>query len=697
MHALDPRLGLSAVLSVLTLLALGCAPPAGDAPAEPAPPGEPASPADPETPPAQPPLGLGAGPYAYYTRIDSGAAWERHAFVGPYADIVVRLPDSEVRFWRGSSYRPGWTTPGASPDSAVYAPQHFATAGDGDGLRFDRINRHAYARIIRQSDGEAVVHWRYAPVFDTGVDPLHPGWTGWVDEYYTFAADGRTSRRILAHDDGVEITTALTLGADGALVETELERRPLTYAPPAADPDDRLPRGPDRDFGARYTRLGYAGPWDRGPADDYAPPTADWSANWQVGEHPDVVVDFDGDGTQWVFWRGLGFVPSMVSPTGAWFSNEFNESWGWPEMCEEGGAEPMNDKQARYSHVRIIESTPARAVVQWRYHPTGICYNLIDTADSPDGWGATAEFVFYIYPDGSALSQNTLRSRQVNTWGGGPNGFEYHEAMIMHGPGAMPSDNIEIHDTVTVMDLDDGLWVFDGADGGINADEQAPFVDGAVNIARVNLRGAYDTFTIMPEGEDNIIAPYWDDDFENSSPDGHFVSWDHWPVNNIRAFGRGSRENRYPSHTSLFHMYDGPPSAMGEAMQQRLLLTGLTDRDDAFVRRLARSWLRPPAIEPGDGVDEARHDATERAYRLRASAPRLDFTLAGSTDGPIINPAFVIDGWPEGATADVFIDGAPADGLRQGIVRNTDGTPTLLLFAPLEREATLRVEVRARE
>jgi len=45
---------------------------------------------------------------AYYTKIDSGEAFEKYSRTGPYADIVVELGEGKFVFWRGSSYLPYW-------------------------------------------------------------------------------------------------------------------------------------------------------------------------------------------------------------------------------------------------------------------------------------------------------------------------------------------------------------------------------------------------------------------------------------------------------------------------------------------------------------------------------------------------------------------------------------------------------------
>jgi hypothetical protein len=49
-----------------------------------------------------------AGPYAYYTRVESGEPMERFARVDEYADIVVKLdePNGWLVFCRATGYLP---------------------------------------------------------------------------------------------------------------------------------------------------------------------------------------------------------------------------------------------------------------------------------------------------------------------------------------------------------------------------------------------------------------------------------------------------------------------------------------------------------------------------------------------------------------------------------------------------------------
>lgn len=633
-----------------------------------------------------------AGFHGYYTRLSSSAPWEPHQFVGNYADVVVNFSENQqLQFWRGSSYLPLWQT----AQGASYAPQLFKTQGDGTGLRWDKLNRHSHVRIISQSDSEVVVHWRYAPIFDTGVNPMTPGWTGWVDEYYRIAENGTINRDIYDHNKKEKTSAQLKLNDDGTI--STLNSTVVAYTPnaPAFNSATLLPSGDDAGFGAQYTKLGYSGSWDRGPNDGYQPPSSSWNQNWQTHDHPDVVVNFDDNKTKWVFWRGLGFVPSMVSENDAWFTNEFNETWGWSQMCDEGGAEPMNDKQARYSHVRIIENTAARIVIHWRYHPTGVCYNLIDTQDTADGWGAASDFVFYIYPDGSTLSKNTLHSKQANTYGGDENGFEYHEAIVINSAGKHPWDNIEIRDSVSVLNLEGESASYHGENGGINDIGEDPFplpIRG--NITRVNLKDtAYDTFTIMEHGDTLEIMPYWEMDFTSEYPNHHFVRWDHWPVNQIRAFGRSTDTAKYPSHTSLFHMAFNPPYAQGKTSQTRLLLTGVSNINKSQVVNLANAWLEAPSVESLTGANDAHFDQSQRAYVMSAKTTNIQFTLAATNTQPVHNPAFIINDWQGTDSQAIRVNGQSITNAKQGIVYNHEGKRTLVLFIPWESSSAMHISL----
>jgi hypothetical protein len=91
-----------------------------------------------------------------------------------------------------------------------------------------------------------------------------------------------------------------------------------------------------------------------------------WDRLRRLGPDSDVVVRFDDSAMRLVFWQGTNYIPAWVTENGKWYTDEFLETWG--SGC--GGAadcEPMSDKQSRYSHVSVLTSSDARAIVHWRY------------------------------------------------------------------------------------------------------------------------------------------------------------------------------------------------------------------------------------------------------------------------------------------------------------------------------------------
>ena len=93
----------------------------------------------------------------------------------------------------------------------------------------------------------------------------------------------------------------------------------------------------------------------------------------------------------------------------------------------------MQDRHCRFSHVRIIENTPARVVVHWRYARVS-AYNNTWNVDPKTGWELWIDEYYYIYPDASAI-------RKVS-WKKGTLGdtFQLQETLALLHPGQAVSD-----------------------------------------------------------------------------------------------------------------------------------------------------------------------------------------------------------------------------------------------------------------
>jgi hypothetical protein len=614
---------------------------------------------------------------AYYTKLSSGESWESDFRMGEHADIIVQMNDvGKFYFWRASSYLPRWET----ATTSTYISQAPVTfSGDGNGIRWDKLCRHSHVRIISTDDSMVVIHWRYAPAFDDMSSPAIPNWTGWIDEYYTVRSNYTFKRVIYVYDSGTKYTYECTLNSDGTIKENSLDKASFTLTAPAFNSSTILPEGPDLGFGASYTKLGFSGNWDN----DAGSPSDVWNNNWQVADHPDVLVNFDGTSNKWVFWRGTNFIAHLVSENGAWYSNEFNETWGAPGMCS-GGAEPMSDKQNRFAHVKIIENTPARVVVQYRYALIDNCYNLVNREDQPGEWADFSDWYYYIYPDGVAAQKNTL-------WSGKDHGnYEFQETMIIHSPGSTPYDNLERENCVTIANLD-------GESNSYSlpmppTDEPFGNSPANANIQLVNLKDTdQDAFTIIEPGDDIFFATYMKED-------GYFTWWNHWPVNNVESFGRNAKDSRYASHTSLSHIWiEGENNffAEGGNYATKILLMGLSDFSVDDLALLGQSWLNAPSISHSSGVISHGYDKSERAYQLSSTSKNMSFTVEATSASVGFNPAFVIKNLGSDEPFSLSINGEvqkdSAD-FKQGVIVDTDGTETLIIW--LNKKFTSQLEIK---
>lgn len=433
----------------------------------------------------------------------------------------------------------------------------------------------------------------------------------------------------------------------------------------------RLPSGPDGPgpFGAYMTTLKYDPAWD---------------APWRIGDEADVVIRFDDGGHRFVFWHGTSYIPHWVTDNGIWYNNEFIERKANTDGLK-GCVEPMSDKQCRYSHVRVLESNDARAVVHWRYSPTDVEYRHA-YADEKTGWTDWVDEIYTIYPDGTGVREITHHSTKPDEF------TEWHEAIVVNQPGTLPDDNIETV-AVTLANTEgesrDYSWPRE------RSAKNRTFQDMPENpcIQVVNLKSERKPFTIVDPQGLNITV------FAGHAPDSIFHHWDHWPVSQDKNWSRTATSKDRPSHSSFFNLRDWKEHDRTETSITRLMLHGLTDKPAAALAPLAKSWLRPPRIKiTGDQYESAGFDQTERAWQLTkkngAAAAALDITIEADADHPIVNPAFVIKNWGD-AAANLSIDGKPVlrgKDFRFGHRQTLDGTD-LVVWLKLETDKPAKISI----
>ncbi len=408
------------------------------------------------------------------------------------------------------------------------------------------------------------------------------------------------------------------------------------------------PPGPGR-FGAYYTHLKYY--WE-------------WDDLWRVAEHPDVVVQFENSPVRVVFWRGTRFSPAWVSENNLWMADQSVETWN----DEEGCFEHMQDRHTRYSHVRILENTPARVVVHWRYAPTS-AYDNHWNVDPRTGWGTWIDEYYYFYPDQTGIRKYTWTKGSL----GRPRQFQ--ESIPLTGPGQVQGDVIN-EQYVTVANLNgEKLMLYYKEDPPRTPDRPIP---ENPMIQMHNFKADNNPFIIFePGGRMNYVRDM------NISALSRPGSCSHWPVGQMCCDGRTQRTIDRAASFLGFPITD-PVVHEDSPRHWVSSLYGMNDQPFERLVPLARSWIQAPKLQVKSGnLKNPSYDFSQRAYILETlgtGSPSAELVLAAGTDSPFHNACLVIKGWGE-SSPQVSLDSkalAPGRDYRVGYVRTLEGTDLLV-------------------
>ncbi len=454
-------------------------------------------------------------------------------------------------------------------------------------------------------------------------------------------------------------------GIEGLIDEVRLFNEPIEpedlidfYTPPV--PLDELMQNPDlqprilpgspgisSEFGAYYTRLPYHDLWDN---------------MWRTCDKPDITVKFDKMPTSIVFWRGTSSAPTWITENNIWMGDQSAEVGG-PYGC----AEHMADKQQRHTYVRIIENTPARVMIHWRYSCADIAYIF----DSPNNW--TDEYLT-IYPDGTSIRKVNFYGVERPTW---------YEPQLFCQAGSGPLDVIEMQ-AVTVANMKGEINELDWSDGPpVNKQEQSC-------IELYNLKSDYRIFSIFPEDNEFISHGWFNTEQSAHTPDPFAGPWNHFPVSQLLSDGR--MVTGYDRMTSC---------ALGEGdydaiVKSNIGLYGFTNQSVESLLPLAKSWNRPPEIEVAEGTVNPNYNKEERAYQMDVRSDKIEFNLLGSEDNPIINPAFVLKNYGK-TPVEVKVDGRIAEeNVRTGYVATASGLD-LVIWLELEEYKPLQFSITPKD
>ena len=149
-----------------------------------------------------------------------------------------------------------------------------------------------------------------------------------------------------------------------------------------------------------------------------------------------------------------------------------------------------------------------------------------------------------------------------------------------------------------------------------------------------------------------------------------------------------------PSHCSGFPISDPVIHEDGDRFYW-CGLYGMKDMDINRIVRFGRSWAYAPELIPASPETESKgFDRSRRCYQLQnkgAKPANVEFTLQGSGDNPVVNPAFYIKNWnAEGAR--VTVDGREIRNCEIGLTHKLEGTD-LVVFLWLEASTPTSIRI----
>ncbi len=396
----------------------------------------------------------------------------------------------------------------------------------------------------------------------------------------------------------------------------------------AADLPQRImpsgPSGPGK-FGASYIRLEYYPEWD---------------TLWRISSDSDIVVQFDDSPVRVVFWRGTRYSPAWVMENDIWMADQSIENFNEKDGC----IEHMLDPRCRFSHVRIIENTPARVVVHWRYLPTSANGNH-SQVNPVSGWEDWVDEYYTFYPDQVGIRKVVLHSDGEPLWP--------EEVIALCQPGQRPEDIIDLS-AMTLANLNGKQHTYTWAEkspmfrtaGRWEIGSYIHFGDALgekPNIMVVNLKSKYKPFQIF-EMECNFTCFA----HEHRKEVSHFPWWNHWPAAMIPSDGRYCQAADRPSHFSLAWASPRPHEGENNTYWWTWMY-GATQNTAGSLTALARSWVMPPKLVIHEGASQGQYDSTQRCYVISSSdqqeIEKLKLSLQADSQGLVVNPAFVIKNW----------------------------------------------------
>ena len=404
--------------------------------------------------------------------------------------------------------------------------------------------------------------------------------------------------------------------------------------------------GTGQKFGAFYKKLQFHELWDN---------------MWRVTDFSDIVVKFDNIPTSIIYWRGTNFAPNWVTDNNRWMADQSSEIGS-----RHGCSEHMADKQNRSCFSTIIENTPARVVIHWRYPCVDVSYLCTDKRNWTDEYHT-------IYPDGTAI-RKVVWNKDFDKPG-------FQDIQFLTNPGETPLDVVDIQ-AMTVAntrgEIEKLLWKKPNVVPKITIDDAC--------IELLNSKSKFKVFTIFQGGE---ITPWGEDEQSEYIDDPFAGPWNHWPVHLVPSDGRYAVDADRVTHFAL--------GANDHATEfGSTVFYGFTDQPVESLIPIAKAWRNPPSTAGCEGGKDAGYDKDQKAFVFLLESEKLSFTITATKESPVVNPAFVIHDWNTESGALIKVNGKTvregAD-CRVGLTRDTNGKLMKIIWLRMYSEKQVALEI----
>ncbi len=386
-----------------------------------------------------------------------------------------------------------------------------------------------------------------------------------------------------------------------------------------------------------------------------------WDNMWRLSDYADIIVKFENLPTSVIYWHGSNFGANWITDNNRWMADQSSEIF-----TKHGCSEHMADKQLRHSYARIIENSPARVVVHWRYPCVDVSYYCANRRNWSDEYHT-------FYPDGTGI-------RKV-VWNKGFNTPGFQDIQFFTNPGENALDVMHL-DAMTVANTDGEVekltW---------KAPNHIPkiTIDNAT-IEWLNSKSEYKVFTIFQGGN---ITPWGAHEQSKYTDDPFAGPWNHWPMHFVPSDGRFAVDTDRVTHFAI-GANDYTPE------YGSLVHYGFTDQPIETLIPIAKFWQNPPEVKDVTGVKSMGFSKDDKSYTFKLEEKKMSFKIDASDESPLVNPCFVIKHWPEKTGAVIKVDGEVLKSgkkVREGFARCHAGHLAKVIWLKITSEKPVTVEI----